>query len=204
MESVTVSAGNRRGVKLPVWGHSPEILIWRNRLWFLREAERGVSVRGTVPLVIPGVIPAPMQRVADATQVTADPTQPRANYSSPPASHPQGPPLALWPRFAFQGRPDASPQGSRAGRSVLKAPLGQAKRRRDPNGRCDVVPEEEEAGEGDELDLQSFLEGVSEDDPELLRIMPSFTMPSFGALRTFEDADRARAAASSDSALDLL
>ena len=66
------------------------------------------------------------------------------------------------------------------------------------------MPEEEEAGEGDELDLQSFLEGVSEDDPELLRIMPSFTMPSFGALRTFEDADRARAAASSDSALDLL
>ena len=139
-----------------------------------------------------------MQRVADATQVTADPTQPRANNSSPPASHPQGPPLALWPRFAFQGRPDASPQGSRAGRSVLKAPLGQAKRRRD------VVPEDREAGEGDELDLQSFLEGVSEDDPELLRIMPSFTMPSFGALRTFEDADRARAAASSDSALDLL
>ena len=125
-----------------------------------------------------------MQRVADATQVTADPTQPRANYSSPPASHP---PLALWPRFAFQGRPDAIPRGSRAGRSVLKAPLGQAKRRRDPNGRCDVVPEEEEAGEGDELDLQSFLEGVS-----------------FGALRTVEDADRARAAASSDSALDLL
>lgn len=162
------------------------------------------SVRSSVPPVIPGVTPAPMQRVADATQVTADPTQPRANYSSPPASHPQGPPLALWPRFAFQGRPDASPQGSRAGRSVLKAPLGQAKRRRDPNGRCDVVPEEEEAGEGDELDLQSFLEGVSEDDPELLRIMPSFTMPSFGALRTVEDADRARAAASSDSALDLL
>ena len=88
MESVTVSAGNRRGVKLPVWGHSPEILIWRNRLWFLREAERGVSVRGTVPLVIPGVIPAPMQRVADATQVTADPTQPRANYSSPPGIAP--------------------------------------------------------------------------------------------------------------------
>ena len=136
-----------------------------------------------------------MQRVADATQVTSDPTQPRANYSSPPASHP---PLALWPRFAFQGRPDASPQGSRAGRSVLKAPLGQAKRRRD------VVPEDREAGEGDELDLQSFLEGVSEDNPELLRIMPSFTMPSFGALRTVEDADRARAAASSDSALDLL
>ena len=156
------------------------------------------SVRSSVPPVIPGVTPAPMQRVADATQDTADPTQPRANYSSPPASHPQGPPLALWPRFAFQGRPDASPQGSRAGRSVLKAPLGQAKRRRD------VVPEDREAGEGDELDLQSFLEGVSEDDPELLRIMPSFTMPSFGALRTFEDADRARAAASSDSALDLL
>ena len=156
------------------------------------------SVRSSVPPVIPGVTPAPMQRVADATQVTADPTQPRANYSSPPASHPQGPPLALWPRFAFQGRPDAIPRGSRAGRSVLKAPLGQAKRRRD------VVPEDREAGEGDELDLQSFLEGVSEDDPELLRIMPSFTMPSFGALRTVEDADRARAAASSDSALDLL
>ena len=161
-------------------------------------AGSGAGVCAAVPPVIPGVTPAPMQRVADATQVTADPTQPRANYSSPPASHPQGPPLALWPRFAFQGRPDASPQSSRAGRSVLKAPLGQAKRRRD------VVPEDREAGEGDELDLQSFLEGVSEDDPELLRIMPSFTMPSFGALRTVEDADRARAAASSDSALDLL
>ena len=45
---------------------------------------------------------------------------------------------------------------------------------------------------------------VSHTRTELLRIMPSFTMPSFGALRTVEDADRARAAASSDSALDLL
>ena len=86
----------------------------------------------------------------------------------------------------------------------MKAPLGQAKRRRDPTAAATSCLRRRRLGEGDELDLQSFLEGVSEDDPELLRIMPSFTMPSFGALRTVEDADRARAAASSDSALDLL
>ena len=73
-------------------------------------AGSGAGVCAAVPPVIPGVTPAPMQRVADATQVTADPTQPRANYSSPRHRTHKGRPSRFGRALPFKADPTQVPR----------------------------------------------------------------------------------------------